>query len=143
MLASALLGGQTQTKTRGLCCEGAGSVKQEGEPSSKQDLIKFMTTSGLELPGGHLRIIHCQDRKGSIYPSARLAPSLVTACPMGNPSQPLFQAAHAQRVNIFPPALGKKQEAGRAAELRCCLSNSVWAAQVLTAAAGQVNLSVN
>lgn len=96
-----------------------------------------MTTLGLELHGGHLRIIHFRDEKGNTYLFARLAPLLVTACPIGNPSQPHFQAAHAQVVNIFPRALGKKQEAGRAASRVKALSVKLSLAErVLTAAAG-------
>ena len=65
-----------------------------------------------------------------------LGPSLVMACSIGIPFQPHFQVAHVQVVNIVPRALDKKEKAGKAAELRSCLSNYVWAELVPTAAVG-------
>lgn len=97
-------------------------MKQEEEYSSKRDLIKFVTTLGLELHEDTSKLSTSGMEMGAFILQL-LGPSLVMACPIGNPFQPHFQVTHMQVVNIFPRALGKKQEAGQAAELRCCLSN--------------------
>ena len=74
--------------------------------------------------------------RGSIYPSA--------PCPQIGHGLSYWKSfpnilpggTHAGGKQIFPRALGKKREVGRAAEVRHCLSNYIWAELVLTVVAG-------
>lgn len=83
-----------------------------------------------------LRMIHLRDGKKSIYPSAPWPLVGHGLCYWESFPAMLPGGTHVGSKQNFPRALGTKQEAGRAAELRHCLSNYVCGELVLTMAAG-------
>ena len=98
--------------------ERVGRLNQGEEVASIRGIIKLVTPLALELHGICLRIIPFSDGKGKCLSFTSLSPS-GHGLPYWEPFPTIHPGGtHAGSEQIFPRALDKIQEAGKAAEVR-------------------------